>query len=127
MWFWCFMFIFNLLIPTLLIAFGRSLWKQCPKKINWAYGYRTKRSMKNMDTWKFAHDYCGKIWWKSGWVMLIVSVLIQIPFYRSSEEVIGNLGLILCAIQLVIMISSIFLTEKALKNTFFDDGTRRNN
>ena len=125
MWFWWFMFVFNLLIPGALIIFGRSMWKKCPQKINWAYGYRTSRSMKNMDTWKFAHDYCGKIWWKSGWIMLITSAVLQIPFYRSSEDVIGSLGVILCVVQLVIMIMSIFLTERALKNNFFSDGTRR--
>ena len=47
------------------------MWKHCPKHINGMLGYRTTRSMKNMDTWKFAHDYCGKLWWKIGWVMIL--------------------------------------------------------
>ena len=96
------------------------MWKHCPGKINYVYGYRTKRSMKNMDTWKFAHEYCGKLWWKMGWIVLIASVVAQIPSMRSSEETIGTVGAILCGIQLIILIGSIFPTEIALKKKFFD-------
>ncbi|MDO4554333.1 MAG: SdpI family protein, partial [Lachnospiraceae bacterium] len=28
--------------------------------MNGLKGYRTSRSMKNMDTWKFAHEYSGR-------------------------------------------------------------------
>ncbi len=125
MWFWWFMFVCNLLIPVILIIAGRMMWKHCPKKINTVYGYRTRRSMKNMDTWRFAHNYCGKLWWKIGWVSLFPSVVVQIPFFESSEDVIGIVGGIICMVQVVILIASIFPTEAALKKTFNDDGTRR--
>lgn len=125
MWFWWFMFVCNLLIPVILIIAGRMMWKRCPKKINTVYGYRTKRSMKNMDTWRFAHNYCGRLWWKIGWFSLFLSVVVQIPFFERSEDVIGIVGGIICMIQVVILIASIFPTEAALKKTFNDDGTRR--
>lgn len=101
------------------------MWKHCPKQINGVLGYRTKRSMKNMDTWKFAHDYCGRLWWKIGWIILFPSIFIQIPFLHSSDHMIGVVGGIICTIQCIILIISIFPTEKALKKTFFEDGTRR--
>ncbi|MBE5929201.1 MAG: SdpI family protein [Lachnospiraceae bacterium] len=125
MWFWWFMLIFGLMIPMVQIVAGRMMWKHHPKQINWVYGYRTKRSMKNMDTWVFAHEHCGRIWWKTGLIMLIPSVLIYIPFYHSNEDTIGIVGTILCVIQLVVLIASIFPTERALKKTFNDDGMRR--
>ena len=65
------MFIFNLLIPVLMIIFGRIMYKHAPKSINGVYGYRTSMSMKNEDTWKFAHDDCGRLWYKIGLIMLI--------------------------------------------------------
>ena len=71
MWFWWFMLICDLIIPIAMVIGGRMMWKHCPKNINSMSGYRTTRSMKNMDTWKFANDYCGRIWWKIGWVMII--------------------------------------------------------
>ena len=108
-----------------MIIAGRMMWKHCSKSINGVIGYRTTRSMKNMDTWKFAHDYCGRLWWKLGVIMFILSVLIHIPFYQSNEKTIGITGCILVTIQCIVLIVSIFPTESALKRTFNDDGTRR--
>ena len=125
MWFWWFMFVCNLLIPVLMIVCGKMMWKHSPKNINGIIGYRTTRSMKNMDTWRFAHDYCGKLWWKIGCVMIIPSALIHIPLYHSDKNTIGFAGLILVTIQCFIMVGSIYPTEKALKIYFNDDGTRR--
>lgn len=125
MWFWWFMFLCNLFIPITLIIFGKFMWKHCPKKINRIIGYRTKRSMKNMDTWKFAHSYCGSLWWKIGWIMLFISILIQIPFFYCNENCIGVVGGVICIIQCIILIVSIFLTENALKKTFFENEIRK--
>lgn len=125
MWFWWFMFFCNLLITVTFIVGGRMMWKHCPKEINGIVGYKTKRSMKNMDTWKFAHDYCGHLWWNIGWMILVLSILVYIPFFYSSQSAIGILGGIICVVQCIILIVTIFPTEHALKKTFYDDGTRR--
>ena len=119
------LFFCNLLIPVVVIVTGRIMWKHYPKNINGLVGYRTTRSMKNMDTWKFAHNYCGKLWWKIGWVMVIPSALIHIPLYHSDKNTIGFAGIILVTIQCFIMILSIYPTEKALKKHFNDDGIPR--
>ena len=123
MWFWWFMLICDLIVPVVMVIGGRMMWKHCPKHINGMSGYRTTRSMKNMDTWKFAHDYCGKLWWKTGWIMMIPSALIHIPLYHRDKNTIGFAGVILVTIQCIIMIASIYPTEKALKKYFNDDGT----
>ncbi len=81
--------------------------------------------MKNMDTWKFAHNYFGKLWWKLGWIIMIPSVLLPIPFYHSDQNIIGYAGVILVTIQCVIMLVSFYPTERALKKHFNDDGTPR--
>lgn len=125
MWFWWFMFGCNLLVPLLQIFAGRMMWKHCPQSINFVYGYRTSRSMKNMDTWQFAHDYCGRLWWKIGWIILVPTILVQLPFLHSTEDTIGIIGAVICTVQVVVLIASIFPTEAALKKTFLDDGTRR--
>ena len=119
------MLICDMIIPIFMVIAGRMMWKHCPKHINGMVGYRTTRSMKNMDTWKLAHDYCGKLWWKIGWVMIVPSALIHIPLYHSDENTIGIVGGILVTIQCIILIVSIYPTEKALKKHFNDDGTRR--
>ena len=119
------LFICNLLVPLLMIIFGRIMYKHAPKSINGVYGYRTSMSMKNEDTWKFAHDYCGRLWYKIGLIMLIPSVLVQLPFVKSSTDTIGIMTVVLETVQICVMIASIFPTEKALRKTFDKYGNRK--
>ena len=112
MWFWWFMLACDLLIPAIMILTGRMMWKHCPKKINGLLGYRTTRSMKNNDTWRFAHMHSGRLWWRVGWVLLLLSAAVHLPFYHSDPGTIGKFALALEAVQ-------------CLKKTFRDDGTRR--
>lgn len=125
MWFWYFMFISDLLIPLLMIFAGRMMWKHTPENVNSVIGYRTSRSMKNKDTWKFANNYCGKLWCKIGKLMLFPSIILFIPFYWSSIEVISIIGSVLCTIQVIILIISIVPTEKALKKNFTKEGVQK--
>ena len=125
MGFWLFMLVCDLLVPVIMILCGRMMWKHAPDKINGVMVYRTSRSMKNMETWKFAHDYCGRLWWKIGWIMLIPSLVIHFPIYGKSDDVIGWTGGILTMLQCVVLIVSIIPTEMALKKTFTKEGIRR--
>ena len=68
-----------------------------------------------------AESFGGKI----GWLMIIPSALIHIPLYHSDENTIGVAGGILVTVQCIILIVSIYPTEKALKKHFNNDGTRR--
>ncbi len=123
MWFWWFAVASDVFIPLLMIIFGRIMWKICPSKINSWYGYRTARSMKNMDTWKYAHRHFGKQWWKIGWVILFPSVLILLPLYKATENTIAIAFLTVMIVQTVFLLYPIFKTERALKSRFNDDGT----
>ena len=125
MWLWWFWLICDLFIPLVMIVVGRMTWKHCRKNINSLIGYRTTRSMKNMDTWKFAHEYCGKLWWKLGWLIMILTALMYIPLYQGNDNMIGIAGVVLITIQCTVLIISIYPTEKALKEHFNDDGTRK--
>lgn len=125
MWFWWFMLVCNSIYSLTMIIAGYFMWKHCPKKINGMVGYRTKRSMKNQDTWKFAHEDCGKRWWIIGWVMLLPTILLQLPFYGKSDDAIGWVGLAICVIECSVLVCSIIPTEKALQNTFNEDGGRK--
>ena len=61
MGFWIYMLLMALLIPALMILFGRLFLNNAPRNINFAFGYRTRRSMMNMETWRFAHAYIGRL------------------------------------------------------------------
>lgn len=123
--FWVFMLIMCLLSPVLMIGFGRYFVKGDPGKINRWFGYRTKRSMKNQETWIFAHRYSGKIWFFSGLVLLPLSIVPLFFFYKKSVDDIGFAGLIIVILQLIVMISVLPITESALKKNFDESGRRK--
>lgn len=125
MWFWWLMLCCDILIPVIMIVAGWMMWKHPPKEVNGLIGYRTARSMQNMETWRFAHDYSGRLWWKIGWIMLLPSILAHVPVYRETVNVIGAFGLILMTVQTIVLIASVFPTERALRRTFTDTGIRR--
>lgn len=123
--FWVYMLVMDLLIPAVMIGFGRSFMMKAPKNINATFGYRTTMSMKNKDTWEFAHKYCGKLWSWCGLALLPVSVIPMLFVLNKDIATVGNVGLIVAAVQLVPCIGSIFPTEAALRRTFDQNGMRR--
>ena len=125
MGFWIFMLISVLLVPAIMLIVGRVFMKRPPREINGIYGYRTAMSMKNKDTWDFAHRYCGRIWLRWGAVLLAVTVIPMLCVIRTGIERVSVTALIIMGVQIVVLIASIFPTERALKRTFDKDGNRR--
>jgi len=125
MGFWIFMLIMNIMIPLTMIGFGRIFIKNAPKNINYVFGYRTTMSMKNKDTWEFAHKYCGKLWYRCGMILMILSAVVMLVIIGQSEEVIGTVGAILCTIEMIPLIGCIVPTEIALRKNFDKDGKCR--
>jgi uncharacterized membrane protein len=125
MGFWIFMFVMSVLIPGIMIGFGAYFRKHAPKEINDIFGYRTTMSMKNKETWEFAHRHCGRLWWKYGWGMLLLTVMAMLFVLGKSENVIGTFGGIICAVQTIGLIASIIPTERALKRNFDQQGQKK--
>ena len=122
---WFMMLGFNLLIPAIMLGAGKLFLKKAPKDINWIFGYRTTMSMKNEDTWDFAHKVAGAFWLKWGWITLAVTVVTMLLILNKSDEVISVVGCIILFAQMIPLIAVIPHTEKALHNTFDKDGTRK--
>ncbi len=122
---WIFMLAMSLLIPTIMFGYGWYFTKKAPKEINPIFGYRTTMSMKNQDTWEFAHKYCGRIWRVCGAVLLPVTVVSMLLTLGKSEDCIGTVGSSVCLLQLAPLIGSIVPIEVALRKTFHKDGTRK--
>ena len=122
MGFWIFMFIITLLIPTALLL----TWYLCPKfkTIHNASGYRTKRSMKNQDTWDFAQKYCARMSLYMFFPSLILAIAIMPTVISKSIDRIGWIGFGITIIQMICFVVIMISTEKALKNTFDESGNR---
>ena len=123
--FYIYMLLTSLLIPVIMLVFGWIFRCRAPKKINVWYGYRSARSMKNEDTWVFAHQHIGRTWMIAGAVLLVISVIPMIAVYGKDMDTVSVVSLVLTIVQLIPLIVSLIPTEQALKKTFDDNGIRK--
>ncbi len=124
MGFWIFMLIMNLLIPATMIGFGKLFMYKAPGAINVIYGYRTSMSMKNQDTWDFAHKFAGALWVKWGTWLVVITIVVMLFLLGRDEEIIGIVGAVLCMVQLIPLVCVIVPTERALNRIFDAKGNR---
>ncbi len=125
--FWIYITLMDLIIPVTMIFFGLMFSKRVPKKINRLYGYRTAMSTKNMDTWEFAHKYCGKFWYRIGFVTLPLPIIVMLFFIGKDENTISFAGGVICIIETFTLIIAFFATEIALHKNFDKNGNRKIN
>lgn len=124
MGFWWFMLSIVALCPLIMIIFGAIFKIHTPKAINSFFGYRTKLSMQNSETWEFAHRYFGRLWLLFGIPLLFFSMLGMLILLGKSTEFIGALGIALAFFGFLVMLVPVFLTEKALRRNFDDEGNK---
>ena len=124
MGFWFFMFFNCLLIPGIQLLLGRIFLYHAPKNINPIFGYRTRRSTKNIETWQLAQAEFGRLSWRWGLIELPAALLGLLPVIGQDENTVGMVGLILCGLFGISIILIIWQVEKILKHTFDNKGNR---
>ena len=124
MGFWLYCTAMCLLVPAVMLYFGWRFLNRPPQKIKALYGYRTSRSMKNQQTWDYAHQVCGKLWFRAGAVMLPLSLLAMLSGLGKDTQALGIWLMGVVLVQVVVMIATIFPVEKALKRKFDKFGRR---
>lgn len=82
-------------------------------------------SMKNKDTWDYAHKFCGRLWYTAGLVMLPVTFIAMLFVLGKDEDAVGSFGGIICFIQMIPLVGSIIPTEIALRKHFDKNGIRK--
>lgn len=125
MGFWLFCAVMCLMIPGVVLFFGRRFLKHPPKNINSLYGYRTTRSMRSQESWDFAHETCGRLWVRLGMVLLVLSLIALALVFGQDVETVGIVSGVLTAVQTVVLVGSIFPVERALKRNFDDFGRKK--
>ena len=123
--FWFFMLLMVLLVPVTMMVFGCVFYYKPPKKINSIYGYRTKRSMKNSQTWEVAHKHCGWLWMRFGSVIAPVSLTCMYVLRGKDIDTIGIWGGILVMMQCLVLVLTIPLTERAIRKNFDEYGMKK--
>ena len=120
-----FMLIVVLLIPLIMLLFGWLFFRRTPKKINYVFGYRTKRSMRNKETWKFANQYLGKVWYLCGLLSAPLSVIAMTIVFEKGTETMSTVGFIITMIQTIPFVGAMISTEISLKKNFDKNGRRK--
>lgn len=110
--------IFSVILPITFIIMGRIFWKHPPKKINNTSGWRTKEAMKNEETWNFANIYGGKCFFYMGLGELIITVVIDVLFWRTNQNIKDIMTLVLVILQSVPLFLCIKMVELKLKRKF---------
>ncbi|WP_329763053.1 SdpI family protein [Bacillus nitratireducens] len=99
----------SMLIGIIFILAARIVQKNPPTDINAAYGYRTKRSMKNKELWDAGNKYSAEVMKKNGYIMMLIGSAISILFrYPHTTAVI-------MAVMLLLIIRLFMRVEKRLK------------
>lgn len=125
MGFWIFMFCCTLLIPIIMIIAGNSMRLGKFKTINSIVGYRTRRSMKNQQTWDYAQRECGRLWVRWGVLMLVPAAVIMLLLLGKEIPTIGTVGGIFTVLQMLPLLLSIAIVEKKLREKFDENGLPR--
>jgi len=82
-----------------------------PKGINGVYGYRTKKSMKDQESWDFAQAHSNRMMRMVAFVFLGISAL----FYYLDLSFFNDLYIMITVFVLILGLM-VYLTEKALKS-----------
>lgn len=122
---WLLMFVVDLIIPVIMTGFGRLFLTNPPRQTNDFYGYRTTMSMKNQDTWDFAHQYNARIWYKWGRIMLLLTVLVMLAILPQGKTIVYTVGFAGMGLQLAALLGTIPVIEKELRKTFDNEGNRK--
>ena len=121
------MLVMNLLTPLVMIIYGRVFEKKPPKiaRSKFAFGYRTVMSMRDEETWEYAHRFFGKLWFGLGIAVGLISIIVLFFFIGKDKDTVGFAGMIICYVQLVAMLLPVIPTELALRRRFDKNGNRR--
>jgi uncharacterized membrane protein len=111
-------FLYVLTTNGLLFILSIIFSKFPPKKINNLYGYRSHRSMLNQDIWDFSNTVFNKEFIKYSVISFAVAILFA--FYFGEKTSWQPMILVLLTIIVTVM-----KTEKAITNTFTEEGKRK--
>lgn len=102
------MLVMDLTVPAIVVVFGLRFPKAPPREINAVYSCRAARSMKNRDTWAFAHQHIGKLRRTLGLVLLPLSAPVMLRVWGKDVTTVSLFGGVVCAVQVVVLLCSLF-------------------
>ena len=118
------MLIADLINPTIMISLGLYLLKNTGRSKE-IFGFKTAMWAKNIDTEKFAYNFCSKYYLFVGLIILPLSIIVMTLVISKTMSTIGLISGIICAVQGFLLASAPLVAEIALRKTFDKDGHRQ--
>ncbi|EEK89948.1 hypothetical protein bcere0011_17770 [Bacillus cereus m1550] len=94
------------MIGIIFILAAIILQKNPPTDINAAYGYRTKRSMKNKELWDAGNRYSVEVMKQNGFIMMLIGSVISILFRYPHTIIAIMVVMVLLIIRLFIRVEN---------------------
>lgn len=116
-----FILVCSCMIPAIMVVLGFIMWRHHPKQINYFFGYRTAKSMLSLDTWNFANEYEGKLWFICGLTLLIPTILL----YVVMQDQIMMHSIVIITVQAVVFVLTFIPVEMKLRKNFDDEGKKK--
>ena len=117
--------IMTMLIPLVMVVCGWLFTHGIPRDRSSLFGYRTAMSVKTDDTWRFAHEYCGRLWLTIGFILFVLTTVFMVLAMSMDPGTVSYISGILMMVYVVPLLASVAATEKALKKTFDTRGRRK--
>lgn len=114
--------------PIIIMALSAMIWKNPPKQ-NENIGYRTTRSQKSEEAWKYAQTEWGKISTIIFAVFTALTIILEVIAIKVNfDESTGFIVFIAHTVFLVILLFiPVIIVENKLKKRFDEDGNLREN
>ncbi|NKI28170.1 SdpI family protein [Arenibacter sp. 6A1] len=110
-----FFIVFSSIVTGSIGLIGGMIFKKNPpKKINWWYGYRTKRSMENQEKWDYAQKIGAENMMKYSSIPFLTTIL---GFLIDIQNIVLSFGIVMIS-TLLWAFFSIYKTETKLKSKF---------
>ncbi len=113
------------LVPLIMVLHGVLSYEEEPK-INSLLGYRTKRSLKNEETFAYANRMLSELFIRLNCLSLLMTVVAYIFYKQFHLYITGIFSMLffvsLTAMQIFCCVSPFYLVERNLSRFYSDEG-----
>jgi len=114
-----------LLIPMIILLIGLIWQKHPPRTINYAYGYRTRRSTASQQAWDFAHARFSKYaLWYGAAMLTVTAAAIVISLAVAAFDGLKTAATYCLLVQVAALGLPIALVERELSRKFDGEGRK---
>lgn len=118
---WLLFLFASCLIPLTSLLAGMFFLKRTTSKRG-SFGYRSRLSMQNDATWRFAQSTCGIVLEMVAVATFFPTIMLEIIGYFMGLKLQAVLTLIIITIQMVLVVFAIAYVDRSIKRNFDKDG-----